>query len=110
MIYATAIVFFVTAWVLWNQSEVAWIMLACGLLMLPTAASIHYLEVVGDREMLRVRFGPLPLFRRSVIYQEIETVEVSRTGLIDGWGIHYSAGGWTWNLWGRHSARCLKHT
>jgi hypothetical protein len=29
-------------------------------------------------------------------------VEVGRTLILDGWGIHYSIqGGWVWNLWGR---------
>ena len=47
-------------------------------------------------------FGPLPLFRRTVRYADIEKVEVGRTLLLDGWGIHYSVrGGWVWNLWGR---------
>jgi hypothetical protein len=42
------------------------------------------------------------LLRRTVPYQEIEAVEVGRTLLLDGWGIHHSVrGGWVWNLWGR---------
>ena len=33
---------------------------------------------------------------------DIEKVEVGRTMILDGWGIHYSVrGGWVWNLWGR---------
>lgn len=34
-------------------------------------------------------------------YDDIEQVEVGRTMLLDGWGIHMSVrGGWVWNLWG----------
>jgi hypothetical protein len=47
-------------------------------------------------------FGPLPLFRRTVRYADIVKVEVGRTLLLDGWGIHLSIrAGWVWNLWGR---------
>jgi hypothetical protein len=42
------------------------------------------------------------LFRRTVRYADIESVEVGRTLILEGWGIHYSIrGGWVWNLWGR---------
>ena len=35
-------------------------------------------------------------------YSDIVKVEVGRTFLLDGWGIHMSIrGGWVWNLWGR---------
>ena len=45
---------------------------------------------------------PATLFRRSVRYADIEKVEVGRTLVLVGWGIHYSIrGGWVWNLWGR---------
>ena len=40
--------------------------------------------------------------RTAVNYGDIGTVEVGRTLLLDGWGVHYSVrGGWVWNLWGR---------
>jgi hypothetical protein len=49
-----------------------------------------------------VRFGPIPLFRKTVLYTDILKVEVGRTLLLDGWGIHMSIlGGWVWNIWGR---------
>jgi hypothetical protein len=37
--------------------------------------------------------GPLPLFRRTVLYADIAGVEVGRTLIPDGWGIHYSVRG-----------------
>ena len=53
-------------------------------------------------EVLAICFGPVPLFRRTVQYADIESVDVGRTLLLDGWGIHLSIrGGWVWNPWGR---------
>lgn len=63
--------------------------------------AFHYLKVEDNGEELAVSFGPIPLFGRKLEYAEIQEVEVSRTILLDGWGIHYSLrGGWVWNLWG----------
>ena len=54
----------------------------------------------GDR--LDVAFGPIPLFRRAVAYDDIRSFTVGRSAFIDGWGVHWVPGrGWTWNLWGR---------
>jgi hypothetical protein len=73
-----------------------------GLLMLVVAASFHHLTVEDRGDVLAVRFGPLPLFLRTVRYADIQAVEIGRTLRLDGWGIHYSLrGGWVWNLWGR---------
>ena len=44
----------------------------------------------------------MPLFRRRVRYEDIRDVEIGRTVLLEGWGIHMSPrGGWVWNIWGR---------
>ena len=41
------------------------------------------------------------LLRKRIRYADITGVEIGRTGIIDGWGIHYIPGrGWTYNLWG----------
>lgn len=63
--------------------------------------AFRHLMVRDEGEDLLVSFGPLPLFRRRVVYAEIERVEQTRSSWLDGWGIHMSpSGGWTWNLWG----------
>ncbi|RKY19959.1 MAG: hypothetical protein DRQ55_09235 [Planctomycetota bacterium] len=55
---------------------------------------------VGDR--LEVRFGPVPLLRRSVRYADITRATPSRSSLLDGWLVHWApGGGWIWNIWGR---------
>ena len=72
------------------------------LLTLLLAASLHHLRVEDRTDRLLVSFGPIPLFRRSVHYEDIIHAEVGRTTILDGWGIHMSLhGGWVWNLWGR---------
>lgn len=73
-----------------------------GLLLASLAPCFHHLTVRDQGEVLGIRFGPIPLFRRTVRYADIKTVEVGRTLILDGWGIHLSIrGGWVWNLWGR---------
>jgi hypothetical protein len=73
-----------------------------GLLIALLAPAFHHLTVEDQGKVLAIRFGPVPLFPRTVRYADIESVEVGRTLFLDGWGIHYSIrGGWVWNLWGR---------
>lgn len=77
-------------------------LVTAGLLMNFLATAFHHLTVEDQGDHLVIRFGPTPLFRRTVRYADIERVEVDRTLLLDGWGIHWSVrGGWVWNLWGR---------
>jgi len=102
ILYALAVTFLVVAWVLRNEPVPIWVFLAPALLTLFLAPSIHHLTVADQGEHLLIQFGPLPLFRRRVKYEDIESVEVGRTTILDGWGIHWSLrGGWVWNLWGR---------
>ena len=87
----------------WLTPELAvQITLFCsGGLMFVLALSFRELTVSDVGDHLRIGFGPLPLFRRHVLYSEIESVEQARSTILDGWGIHLSpSGGWTWNLWG----------
>lgn len=70
--------------------------------MFVVAASFRHLTVEDRGDGLAIRFGPDPLFRKTVAYNEIKSDEVGRTLLLDGWGIHVSIrGGWVWNIWGR---------
>jgi hypothetical protein len=73
-----------------------------GLLIALLAPAFHHLTVEDRSDVLAIRFGLVPLFRGTVRYTDIEKVEVGRTLILEGWGIHYSIrGGWVWNLWGR---------
>lgn len=88
------------AW-LTPQLVVQIILLCSGGLMFPLALCFRQLTVSDEGDRLLICFGPLPLFKRRVLYADIESVERSRTTILDGWGIHLSpSGGWTWNLWG----------
>ena len=66
------------------------------------APAFHHLTVIDLGDELAIRFGPVPLFRRTVRYADVEKAEIGRTLILDGWGIHMSIrGGMVWNLWGR---------
>jgi hypothetical protein len=96
-----AITFFVLVWVLRQEPVLVWVFPVTGLFVLLLAASFHHLTINDEGDHLSISFGPLPLFRRTVRYGDIEQVEVGKTSLLDGWGIHMSLrGGWVWNLWG----------
>jgi hypothetical protein len=102
LIYALAVVFFALGWFIQDAPPIPWLFPPIGLLMLVIAASFHHLTVEDQGDVLSVRFGPIPLFRKTVQYSDIVKVEVGRTLLLDGLGIHMSIrGGWVWNLWGR---------
>lgn len=89
-------------WGLSAEPLLRWLFPTIGVLLAVAAASFHHLTAEDRGDRLAVRFGPVPLFRRTVRYADIGSVEVGRTLFVDGWGIHYSVrGGWVWNLWGR---------
>jgi hypothetical protein len=76
-------------------------LLATGLLMLLLGASFRYLTVEDEGRQLAIRFGPFPLFRKRIWYDDILEVKKGRTIFWDGWGIHWSPwGGRLWNIWG----------
>jgi hypothetical protein len=84
--------------------------LVAGGLVFLLAASLRRLTVRGEDDRLRLEFGPLPLFRKSVPYAEIKQVKRGGRGDLDGWGVILSPdGGWTWSLWG-HDCVVLRLT
>jgi hypothetical protein len=75
--------------------------LATGLFMLLLGASLGYLTIEDQGGQLAIHFGPFPLFRKRIRYDDIAEVERGQTTFLDGWGIHWSPwGGWVWNVWG----------
>lgn len=102
LLYAIGLMFLVLGWFLHNEPAIQSIFPVVGSLILILAASFHYLIVEDEGDRLSVSFGPVQLFRRTIPYANIVSVEIGRTTLLDGWGIHMSfRGGWVWNLWGR---------
>jgi len=91
----------VTAWFARQEPVDLVICPLVGVLMLVLAASFHHLTVADEGDHLAIQFGPLPLARKTIRYDDIRDVELGRTLLLDGWGIHMSIrGGWVWNIWG----------
>ena len=62
---------------------------AVGLLIALFAPAFHNLTVEDRGDRLAICFGPVPLDRMTVQYAEIMKVEVGRTLILEGWGIHY---------------------
>lgn len=88
----------------WAIGEMPGVIIAgtTGVALALIAPAFHHLKVEDRGEELAIRFGPVPLCRKTVLYADIEEVEVGRTLILDGWGIHLSIrGGWVWNIWGR---------
>ena len=93
LVYALAITLLVLGWVLQDEPPICWLFPPIGLLLLVIAASFHHLTVTDQGDRVSTSFGPFPLFRRTVRYADIEKVEVGRTLILDGWGIHMSIRG-----------------
>jgi hypothetical protein len=98
-----AIVMFIAAWLTMGQPLLPTVLGSVAVLMTVLALSFHHLTIEDQGNRLVIRFGPLTLFRTSVPFEEIESVEIGRTTLLDCCGIHWSLlhRGWVWSLWGR---------
>jgi len=101
VLYAVTAAFLTASWYL-PVLALQITFLATGLFMFLLGMSLGRLTAEDDGDQLAIHFGPLPLFRKRVLYDDILEVETGRTTFLDGWGIHWSPwGGWVWNLWGR---------
>lgn len=101
LVYILAIVFLVLGLVLKSEPPIPWLFPPIGLFMFVLAASFHRLTVEDQIDRLSIRFGPIPLFGRTIRYDDLISAEIGRTTMLDGWGIHMSLrGGWVWNPWG----------
>lgn len=102
LLYVLAVMFVVLGWVLKDEQPFPWLFPPIGMVMLLLAGSFHYLKVEDQADLLSISFGPIPLFRQTIKYDDIMSAEIGRTTYLDGWGIHWNLrGGWLWNLWGR---------
>jgi hypothetical protein len=100
-LYASALLCCILAWMV-GDTPALFIAGAGGLLIALLGPAFHHRTVEDQGEVLAIRCGPVPLFRRTVGYADIGSVEVGRALLLDGWGIPLSRrGGWVWSLWGR---------
>ena len=102
ILYAISAGLLVAGWSVRVEPFVSVVLLFVGTLVLVLGASLHHLTVADEGDRLTVAFGPVPLFRRSIPYDDIREVEIGRSAIFEGWGIHLSLrGGWVWNIWGR---------
>lgn len=54
-------------------------------------------------------FGP-GMFRKQVALSEIKSAEVTRTRIIEGWGIHKTSRGWLYNVSGFDAVSITLHS
>lgn len=89
-----------------DQPGIAYVFPPVSVLLILLASGMQCLGTSDEGDHLLIQFGPLPLFRRRVRYDDIVSAEADRTTLLEGWGIHMSLrGGWVWNIWGRDCVR-----
>ncbi len=101
VIYGVVVLVAIGGWSVRSEGWPAFLLWGVGALVAVLALSFHFLTVREDGAHLSLRFGPLPLLRKRIPYELIRSVRVSRSKLIDGWGIHWVPGrGWTYNLCG----------
>ena len=101
ILFGSSIPCFVLAWLAREQPVVLAVMIVAALLLVLVGLAFHHLTVEDEGDRLAIRFGPLPFMETSIQYDDIQQVEVGRTTILDGWGIHRSPRhGWIWNLWG----------
>jgi hypothetical protein len=99
ILYLLAVVFFAVGYGVRGAPAVSVVLSLAGLAILVLAASFHHLTVADEGEALAIRFGPLPLFRTAIRYDDIRRIEIGGAASV---GIHLSLrDGWIWNLWGR---------
>jgi hypothetical protein len=86
IVYGTAIAMIAGAWCAQAEGPITLILAGSGIEMALQASAFHYLTIVDQGEGLAIRFGPVPLFSRTVRYADIVKVEIGRTLILDGWG------------------------
>ncbi len=108
ILFAFALATCLGAWIVRSNPIVATMVLAIAAIFALCGLVFGSLTIRDEGDRLALRFGPLPVLRKTFRYADITGVEIGRTTMLDGWGIHYMPGrGWTYNLWG---FACVKLT
>eukprot|EP01068_Selenidium_serpulae_P001631 Selendium_serpulae@DN177_c0_g1_i1.p1 len=85
-----------------------WGLLVVGVMNVCLSLLCTTLTVSVDREVMRIRYGPIPTCRKSVKLSKIVAVSACRTRCVDGWGIKYlHRRGWLMNIQGLDAVECL---
>jgi len=78
-----------------------WVLVIIAAVFALAGLSFGELRVEDEGEALLVRFGPVPLLKARIRYEDIASATAGRSRWIDGWGIHWVPWrGWTYNIWG----------
>ncbi len=108
ILFAVATATCVGAWLARSNPAVVAINLAVAVVLAFCGLVFGSLTISDEGDCLVLRFGPLPLLRKIIRYADITGVEIGRTSIVDGWGIHYFPfRGRTYNIWG---FACVKLT
>ncbi len=106
LLYALAVVFAIVGWSVRTELPLEAILFATGFLMILLGTSLQHLTVEDEGHQLAIRFGPFPLFRKRIWYDDIVEVDEARLRFDEGWGIHWSPwGGWVWAIRGHDAVR-----
>lgn len=76
------------------------VLIAAAIACTVLAFAMAYLVVEDGGDHLSVRFGPIPLFGKTIPYGEITAVDKGRSTFLSGWGIQLTRKGWLWNIGG----------
>ena len=105
LLFAFAALFFTVAWVTRAEPFAPTFLVVVGLVMAMLGYSFQHLTVCDEGDRLAIGFGPLPLFKRRISYDEMTGVELGRTTMMNGWGILWSPwAGWVWSI---SAGRCV---
>ncbi len=93
------------AWVARAEPEAAAILLASALVVAVLGFSMQHLTVSDEGDRLAISFGPLPLFRHRIRYDDMVAVELGRTPILHGWGIQWTP--WRSQAWSLSAGPCV---
>ena len=108
VLFALTLAILAGAWITRSHPPLAIILLVSAATFALCGLVFGSLTISDEGDRLALHFGPLPLLRKRIRYADITAVEIGRTSILDGWGIHFIPGrGWTYNVWG---FACVKLT
>lgn len=104
-----AIIMFLTFILFAEQSSIRFIVLIPFLLVCVSAWTFSSLTISVDEHSVRWKFGPGTI-RGHLDIADIESVGVTRTSMLEGWGIRFTRRGLLYNVAGYDAVYILKHS
>jgi hypothetical protein len=96
----------VSVWGIFEGSPTpAWFLMGTNLILLIVIIDFSSLTIAVDSDGVHWFFG-FGWPSGHLHFDEIKTVEITRTTILEGWGLHYTIWhGWLWNVWGFQAVR-----